>query len=176
MKPKGGVTLIIAVGGGKPPHHGRSNKDKEEGCEMIKIPLAALAADSEEGEAFPLKWVMRLSLIMLKGNWLACGWRCTHMLNSRPPTANHIEYVEHDAKLKRRLGFRGGYASRHGRGRKKKRAIKCPSIPLSLKGGEVVEEIVPSRNTRRPVRGGLRTLHRQRGFYCRQSSKDSFPS
>ena len=49
MKPKGGVTLIIAVGGGKPPHHGHSNR-KKKGCEMIKIPMEALVSDDEAGE------------------------------------------------------------------------------------------------------------------------------
>ena len=50
MQPKGGVTLIIAVGGGKPPHHGHSNS-KEKGCEMIKVPMEALVSQDEMGEA-----------------------------------------------------------------------------------------------------------------------------
>ena len=49
MQPKGGVTLIIAVGGGKPPHHGHSNS-KEKGCEMIKVPMEVLASEDETGE------------------------------------------------------------------------------------------------------------------------------
>ena len=48
MKPKGGVTLIITVGGGKPPSRGHSDKHKE-GCEMIRLPLDALVADLEDG-------------------------------------------------------------------------------------------------------------------------------
>ena len=48
MQPKGGVTLIIAVGGGKPPHHGHSNS-KEKGCEMIKVPMEALMGQGEDG-------------------------------------------------------------------------------------------------------------------------------
>ena len=50
MKPKGGVTLIIAVGGGKPPSHGHSDKGKKEGCEMIKLPMEALVSADEAGE------------------------------------------------------------------------------------------------------------------------------
>ena len=50
MKPKGGLTLIISVGGGKPPLHGRSNKDKKgKGCEMIKLPMEALVSEDEVG-------------------------------------------------------------------------------------------------------------------------------
>lgn len=47
-KPKG-MTIIIAVEGGKPPSHGRSNKNKK-GSEMIKIPMEALVSDDEMGE------------------------------------------------------------------------------------------------------------------------------
>jgi len=49
MQPKGGVTLIIAVGGGEPPSHGHSNS-KEKGCEMIKIPIEALVSEGEGGD------------------------------------------------------------------------------------------------------------------------------
>jgi len=49
MHPKGGVTLIIAVGGGKPPSHGHSNS-KEKGCEMIRLPIDALVAEGEGGD------------------------------------------------------------------------------------------------------------------------------
>jgi len=53
MKPKGGLTLIISVGGGKPPHHGDSGK-QDKGCEMIKLPLDALVSELEDGtEAAP---------------------------------------------------------------------------------------------------------------------------
>jgi len=53
MKPKGGLTLIISVGGGKPPHHGHSDK-QDKGCEMIKLPLDALVSELEDGtEAAP---------------------------------------------------------------------------------------------------------------------------
>ena len=49
MKPKGGVTLIITVGGGNPPHPGHSDKHNKEGCEMIRVPLDALVSELEDG-------------------------------------------------------------------------------------------------------------------------------
>ena len=48
MKPKGGVTLIITVGGAENPSHGHSVKSKK-GNKMIKVPIDALASDTEEG-------------------------------------------------------------------------------------------------------------------------------
>jgi len=41
MKPKGGLTLIIAVGGGNAPSHGHSDK-QDKGGKMIRLPLDAL--------------------------------------------------------------------------------------------------------------------------------------
>jgi hypothetical protein len=49
MQPKGGVTLIIAVGGGSPSSHGHSNS-KKEGREMIRIPIDALVSEGEGGD------------------------------------------------------------------------------------------------------------------------------
>ena len=46
MQPKGGVTLIIALGGGFPPPKSHVN---HKGCDMIKIPIDSLITDSEEG-------------------------------------------------------------------------------------------------------------------------------
>lgn len=50
MKPKGGITLIIAVGGDKNPSHGNSIKSKKD-TKMITVPVDALASDMEGGEA-----------------------------------------------------------------------------------------------------------------------------
>ena len=50
MQPKGGVTLIITVGGGD-PSHSNSVDSKKEGCEMIKVPMEALVSETEGGEA-----------------------------------------------------------------------------------------------------------------------------
>jgi len=49
MHPKGGVTLMITVGGGEPPSHGHSDS-KKEGCEMIRLPIDALVAEGEGGD------------------------------------------------------------------------------------------------------------------------------
>jgi len=49
MQPKGGVTLIISVGGGEPPSHSHSNS-KEKGTEMLKIPIEALVSEGEGGD------------------------------------------------------------------------------------------------------------------------------
>jgi len=98
MKPKGGVTLIIAVGGGKPPRHGRSHKDKEEGCEMIKIPLAALAADSDEGGDVSPEVGDAVVLDSVEGELVGVDGDSAHV---ELKTANGapIEYVEHEAKV-----------------------------------------------------------------------------
>ena len=48
MQPEGGVTLIIALGGGNPPPNDNSLK---KGCEMIVVPIETLVTDTEGGEA-----------------------------------------------------------------------------------------------------------------------------
>ena len=50
------MTIIIAVGGGKPPPTGSNGKlsknpKKKEGCEMINLPIEALVDENGEGEA-----------------------------------------------------------------------------------------------------------------------------
>ena len=50
MQPKGGVTLIITVGGGNPPSCGSSVDSKKEGDKMIKVPMEALVSETEGGE------------------------------------------------------------------------------------------------------------------------------
>ena len=97
MKPKGGVTLIIAVGGGKPPHHGRSGKDKEEGCEMIKIPLAALAADSDEGGDVSPEVGDAVVLDSVEGELVNVDGDSAH-IELKTANGAPIEYVEHEAK------------------------------------------------------------------------------
>jgi len=95
MKPKGGVTLIIAVGGGKPPHHGHSNKD-EEGCEMIKIPLAALAADSEEGEGVSPEVGDAVVLDSVEGELVNVDGDSAH-IELKTANGQPIEYVAQEA-------------------------------------------------------------------------------
>tara|TARA_R100001086_G_scaffold54989_1_gene24674 strand:+ start:3734 stop:4126 length:393 start_codon:yes stop_codon:yes gene_type:complete len=65
-KPKG-MTIIIAVGGGKPPSHGRSNKNKK-GSEMIKIPMEALVSDDEMGEGISPEVGDMVSLDSVEGS------------------------------------------------------------------------------------------------------------
>jgi predicted dienelactone hydrolase len=96
MKPKGGVTLIIAVGGGKPPHHGRSNKD-EEGCEMIKVPLTALAAGSEEGEDLSPEVGDSVVLENVEGELVGLDGDHAHV-DLKTANGEPLEYVEHDDK------------------------------------------------------------------------------
>ena len=48
MKPKGGVTLIIAVGGGKPPHHGDSAHSELKTANGQPIEYVAQEAPTEE--------------------------------------------------------------------------------------------------------------------------------
>lgn len=65
-KPKG-MTIIIAVEGGKPPSHGRSNKNKK-GSEMIKIPMEALVSDDEMGEGISPEVGDMVSLDSVEGS------------------------------------------------------------------------------------------------------------
>ena len=62
-----GMTIIIAVGGGKPPSHGRSNKNKK-GSEMIKIPMEALVSDDEMGEGISPEVGDMVSLDSVEGS------------------------------------------------------------------------------------------------------------
>ena len=95
MKPKGGVTLIIAVGGGKPPHHGHSDKDKKEGCEMIKIPMEALVSEDEEGEGVVPEVGDTVSLDAVEGDVTAINDDGTVHVELMSAGGVPIEYVEH---------------------------------------------------------------------------------
>jgi hypothetical protein len=54
MHKKKGMTIIIAVGGGKPPPTGSSvkpsKKSQKEGREMINLPIDSLVDENGEGE------------------------------------------------------------------------------------------------------------------------------
>jgi len=95
MKPKGGVTLIIAVGGGKPPHHGHSDKDKKEGCEMIKIPMEALVSDDEAGAGISPEVGDTVSLDAVEGDVTAINDDGTVHVELMSAGGVPIEYVEH---------------------------------------------------------------------------------
>ena len=95
MKPKGGVTLIIAVGGGKPPHHGHSDKDKKESCEMIKIPMEALVSDDEAGAGISPEVGDTVSLDAVEGNVAAINDDGTAHIELVSAGGVPIEYAEH---------------------------------------------------------------------------------
>ena len=97
MKPKGGVTLIIAVGGGKPPHHGHSNKEKK-GCEMIKIPMEALVSDDEAGEGVSPEVGDMVGLSSVEGEVKKIGDDGSVHVQLHSANGQPVEYVSHDAK------------------------------------------------------------------------------
>jgi len=95
MKPKGGVTLIIAVGGGKPPHHGHSDKDKKEGCEMIKLPIEALVSEDEAGAGVSPEVGDAIVLEAVEGEVTAINDDGTAHVELVSAGGVPIEYVEH---------------------------------------------------------------------------------
>tara|TARA_Y100001938_G_scaffold143573_1_gene216564 strand:- start:204 stop:608 length:405 start_codon:yes stop_codon:yes gene_type:complete len=97
MKPKGGVTLIIAVGGGKPPHHGHSNR-KKKGCEMIKIPMEALVSDDEAGEGVSPEVGDMVGLSSVEGEVKKIGDDGSVHVELQSANGQPVEYVSHDAK------------------------------------------------------------------------------
>ena len=95
MKPKGGVTLIIAVGGGKPPSHGHSDKGKKEGCEMIKLPMDALVSADEAGEGVSPEVGDAIVLEAVEGEVTAINDDGTAHVELVSTGGVPIEYVEH---------------------------------------------------------------------------------
>ena len=95
MKPKGGVTLIIAVGGGKPPSHGHSGKDKKEGCEMIKLPMDALVSADEAGAGVSPEVGDAIVLDAVEGEVTAINDDGTAHVELVSAGGVPIEYVEH---------------------------------------------------------------------------------
>ena len=95
MKPKGGVTLIIAVGGGKPPSHGHSDKGKKEGCEMIKLPMEALVSADEAGEGVSPEVGDAIVLEAVEGEVTAINDDGTAHVELVSAGGVPIEYVEH---------------------------------------------------------------------------------
>ena len=95
MKPKGGVTLIIAVGGGTPPSHGHSDKGKKEGCEMIKLPMDALVSADEAGEGVSPEVGDAIVLEAVEGEVTAINDDGTAHVELMSAGGVPIEYVEH---------------------------------------------------------------------------------
>ncbi len=98
MKPKGGLTLIISVGGGKPPHHGDSDK-QDKGCEMIRLPLDALVSELEDGtEAAPEVGDV-VVLETVEGEVVAVNEDGTAHVELTTAGGEAIEYVEEAAAV-----------------------------------------------------------------------------
>ena len=99
MKPKGGLTLIISVGGGKPPHHGNSDKQDKQGCEMIRLPLDALVSELEDGtEAAPEVGDV-VVLETVEGEVVAVNEDGTAHVELTTAGGEAIEYVEEAAAV-----------------------------------------------------------------------------
>tara|TARA_R100001443_G_scaffold115483_1_gene133356 strand:- start:591 stop:983 length:393 start_codon:yes stop_codon:yes gene_type:complete len=92
-----GMTIIIAVGGGKPPSHGRSNK-KKKGSEMIKIPMEALVSDDEMGEGVSPEVGDMVSLDSVEGSVAEINDDGTAHIELMSAGGVPIEYAEHVSK------------------------------------------------------------------------------
>ena len=98
MKPKGGVTLIITVGGGKPPSRGHSNKHKE-GCEMIRLPLDALVSELEDGAEVAPEVGDVVVLETVEGEVVGINEDGTAHVELTTAGGQPIEYVEAEAEM-----------------------------------------------------------------------------
>ena len=98
MKPKGGLTLIISVGGGKPPHHGDSDK-QDKGCEMIKLPLDALVSELEDGAEVAPEVGDVVVLETVEGEGVGINEDGTAHVELTTAGGQPIEYVEAEAEL-----------------------------------------------------------------------------
>ena len=98
MKPKGGLTLIISVGGGKPPHHGDSDK-QDKGCEMIKLPLDALLSELEDGSEAAPEVVDVVVLETVEGEVVGINEDGTAHVELTTAGGMPIEYVAEEAAL-----------------------------------------------------------------------------
>ena len=98
MKPKGGVTLIITVGGGNAPSRGHSDKHKE-GCEMIRLPLDALVAGTEDGAGVAPEVGDAIVLETVEGEVVAINEDGTAHVELTSAGGQPIEYVAEEAAL-----------------------------------------------------------------------------
>ena len=98
MKPKGGVTLIITVGGGKPPSRGHSDKHKE-GCEMIRLPLDALVSELEDGAEVAPEVGDVVVLETVEGEVVGINEDGTAHVELTTAGGQPIEYVEAEAEM-----------------------------------------------------------------------------
>ena len=98
MKPKGGMTLIITVGGGKPPSRGHSDKHKE-GCEMIRLPLDALVSELEDGSEAAPEVGDVVVLETVEGEVVGINEDGTAHVELTTAGGQPIEYVEAEAEM-----------------------------------------------------------------------------
>ena len=98
MKPKGGVTLVITVGGGKPPSRGHSDKHKE-GCEMIRLPLDALVSELEAGSEAAPEVGDVVVLETVEGEVVGINEDGTAHVELTTAGGQPIEYVEAEAEV-----------------------------------------------------------------------------
>ena len=99
MKPKGGLTLIISVGGGKPPSHGHSDKQDKQGREMIRLPLDALASELEDGAEVAPGVGDVVVLETVEGEVVAVNEDGTAHVELTTAGGEPIEYVEEAVEL-----------------------------------------------------------------------------
>jgi len=99
MKPKGGLTLIIAVGGGNAPSHGHSDKHDKQGCEMIRLPLDALVSELEDGAEVSPEVGDVVVLETVEGEVVAVNEDGTAHVELTTAGGEAIEYVEEAAEV-----------------------------------------------------------------------------
>ena len=96
MKPEGGVTLIIALGGGKPPPNANS---RDKGCEMIKLPIEALVTDTEGGEEVAPEIGDTVVLEVVEGEVTHIDEDGTAHVELKTAGGEPIEYAEQQAEV-----------------------------------------------------------------------------
>lgn len=94
MQPKGGVTLIITVGGGHPPSRSSSVDSKKEGNEMIKVPMEALVSETEGGEGLAPAVGDSVVLDSVEGEVVAINEDGTAHVQIKTAGGVPVEYVE----------------------------------------------------------------------------------
>ena len=94
MQPKGGVTLIITVGGGHSPSCSSSVDSKKEGNEMIKVPMEALVSETEGGEALSPAIGDAVVLDSVEGEVVAVNEDGTAHIQIKTAGGVPVEYIE----------------------------------------------------------------------------------
>jgi hypothetical protein len=94
MQPKGGVTLIITVGGGHSPSRSSSVDSKKEGNEMIKVPMEALVSETEGGEGLTPAIGDSVVLDSVEGEVVAINEDGTAHVQIKTAGGVPVEYVE----------------------------------------------------------------------------------